>query len=101
MVGAGIIGLAPVAAVKGHFPSCPVTALDRHQHQTDAVLACRAAHAVLSDANNGHFEGLSQIMGDRHAGMGTDTMLMGGFPFVVEAVGAPRSVTEALCAVAH
>jgi threonine dehydrogenase-like Zn-dependent dehydrogenase len=28
-------------------------------------------------------------------------MLMGGFPYVVEAVGAPRSVTEALRAVAH
>jgi threonine dehydrogenase-like Zn-dependent dehydrogenase len=28
-------------------------------------------------------------------------MLMGGFPYVVEAVGAPQSVTEALRAVAH
>ncbi len=28
-------------------------------------------------------------------------MLMGGFPFVVEAVGSPGSVTEALRAVAH
>jgi threonine dehydrogenase-like Zn-dependent dehydrogenase len=28
-------------------------------------------------------------------------MLMGGFPYVVEAVGAPRSVTDALRAVAH
>ena len=28
-------------------------------------------------------------------------MLMGGYPFVVEAVGAPRSITEALRAVAH
>jgi len=28
-------------------------------------------------------------------------MLMGGFPLVVEAVGAPQSVTEALRAVAH
>jgi len=33
--------------------------------------------------------------------MGNDTMLMGGFPYVVEAVGAPRSITEALRAVAH
>ena len=28
-------------------------------------------------------------------------MLMGGFPYVVEAVGSPQSVTEALRAVAH
>jgi threonine dehydrogenase-like Zn-dependent dehydrogenase len=28
-------------------------------------------------------------------------MLMGGFPHVIEAVGSPQSVTEALAAVAH
>ena len=61
--------------------------------------ACGADHAVLSDAENGHFEELAQIMGVRQVGMGTETMLMGGFPYVVEAVGAPRSVTEALRAV--
>jgi threonine dehydrogenase-like Zn-dependent dehydrogenase len=101
VVGAGIIGLATVAAVKGLFPSCPVTVLARHKHQADAAKACGADHVVLTDASNGHFEELAQIMGVRQVGMGTDTMLMGGFPYVVEAVGAPRSVTEALRAVAH
>ncbi len=34
-------------------------------------------------------------------GYKSHVMLMGGFPYVVEAVGAPQSVTEALRAVAH
>ena len=35
VVGAGIIGLATVAALKGLFPACPVTVLARHAHQAD------------------------------------------------------------------
>jgi threonine dehydrogenase-like Zn-dependent dehydrogenase len=101
IVGAGIIGLAALAAVKGLFPSCPVTVLARHQHQADAAAACGADHVVLSDAGNAHFEELAHIMGVRQVGLGTDTMLMGGFPYVIEAVGAPRSVTESLRAAAH
>jgi L-iditol 2-dehydrogenase len=101
IVGAGVIGLAAVAAVRGLFPTCPVTVLARHQHQADAARACGATHVVLSDAGNAHFEELAQILGVRQVGLGTDTMLMGGFPYVIEAVGAPRSVTESLRAVAH
>jgi len=101
IVGAGIIGLAALAAVKGLFPTCPVTVLARHAHQGAAAEACGADHVVLSDAGNAHFEELASIMGVRQVGLGADTMLMGGFPYVVEAVGAPRSVTESLRAVAH
>ena len=39
--------------------------------------------------------------GARVVGRKANVMLMGGFPYVVEAVGAPQSVTEALRAVAH
>jgi L-iditol 2-dehydrogenase len=101
IVGAGIIGLAAVAAVKGLFPDCPVTVLARHAHQADAALACGADHVVRADAGNAHFEELAHLMGVRMVGFGSDIMLMGGFPYVVEAVGAARSVTEALRAVAH
>jgi threonine dehydrogenase-like Zn-dependent dehydrogenase len=55
VVGAGIIGLATVAALKGLVPRCPVTVLARHAHQAEAAIA-----------------------------------------YVVEAVGTPQSVTEAL-----
>jgi L-iditol 2-dehydrogenase len=101
VVGAGIIGLATVAALKGLFPRCPVTVVARHAHQAEAAFACGADAVVRSDADNAHFEELAGIVGARVVGWKTDVMLMGGFPFVVEAVGAPQSVTEALRAVAH
>ena len=101
VVGAGVLGLAAVAALKGLFPGSAITVLARHAHQADAAAACGADHVVRTDAGNGHFEELAQISGARVVGFKSDVMLMGGFPVVVEAVGAPRSVTEALRAVAH
>ncbi len=101
VVGAGVLGLAAVAAVKGLFPRSAITVLARHPHQAAAAAACGAHHVVRTDATNGHFEDLAHISGARVVGFKSDVMLMGGFPLVVEAVGAPRSVTEALRAVAH
>jgi threonine dehydrogenase-like Zn-dependent dehydrogenase len=79
IVGAGIIGLASLAALRGLFPACPVTVLARHPH----------------------WEELASLSGSRVVGRKRHQMLMGGFPFVIEAVGSPASVTEALRAVAH
>ncbi len=101
VVGAGVIGLATVAALRGLFPSSPVTVLARHAHQAAAAAACGADHVVRADAGGAHFEELAHLSGARLVGRKADVMIMGGFPFVVEAVGAPRSVTEALRAVAH
>jgi len=101
VVGAGIIGLATVAAFKALFPACPVTVLARHDHQAVAAAACGADTVVRSDPSGAHFEELARISRSRVIGRRTEVMLMGGFPYVVEAVGAPRSVTEALRAVAH
>jgi threonine dehydrogenase-like Zn-dependent dehydrogenase len=101
VVGAGIIGLATTAALHGLFPDNPVTVLARHPHQADAARACGAAHVVMTDDSGAHFAELARISGARVVGRKADVMLMGGFPFVVEAVGAPRSITEALRAVAH
>jgi threonine dehydrogenase-like Zn-dependent dehydrogenase len=101
VVGAGIIGLAALAAVKGLFPSCPVTVLARHDHQADAARACGADHVVRSVDASAHFEDLARISGARIVGRKHDLMLMGGYPYVIEAVGAPQSVTESLRAAAH
>ena len=48
---------------------------------------------VQTDAGTGHFEELAQLSGARLVGYKAHVMLMGGFPYVVEAVGAPQSVT--------
>ena len=101
IVGAGVIGLASLAALKGLFPASPVTVVARHEHQAEAAAACGADHVVRGDAANGHVEELARISGARVVGRKSNVMLMGGFPYVVEAVGAPASVTEALRAVAH
>ena len=101
VVGAGIIGLASVAALKGLFPNCPVTVLARHAHQAEAALACGADHVVRTEPDSAHFQALAELAGGRVIGRKAHLMLMGGFPYVVEAVGSPQSVTEALRAVAH
>ena len=101
VVGAGVIGLATVAAVRGLVPACPVTVLARHDHQATAARQCGADHVVLWDADGGHFEELADLVGARVVGYKRHLMLMGGFPYVVEAVGSAQSVTEALRAVAH
>ena len=65
-------------------------------------LACGADHVVLDDPTAwSHWEQLSELSGSRVVGRKQHQMLMGGFPYVVEAVGAPQSVTESLRAVAH
>ena len=63
IVGAGIIGLASLAALRGLFPHCPVTVLARHPHQADAALACGADHVVFTDPDNGHWEELASLSG--------------------------------------
>jgi threonine dehydrogenase-like Zn-dependent dehydrogenase len=101
VVGAGVIGLATLAALKGLFPTNPVTVLARHAHQAAAAAACGADHVVIDDPSQAHFEELANLVGARVVGRKKDVMIRGGFPYVVEAVGAPQSVTEALRAVAH
>jgi threonine dehydrogenase-like Zn-dependent dehydrogenase len=78
-----------------------VTVLARHAHQVVAARACGADHVVQHDAMNAHWVELAALSGARVVGAKKHQMLMGGFPYVVEAVGAPLSVSEALRAVAH
>ncbi len=90
-----------MAALRGLYPSSSVTVLARHEHQAAAAARCGADHVVRTAADGSHFEALASLCGARVIGFGTDFMLMGGFPLVVEAVGSPGAVTEALRAVAH
>jgi L-iditol 2-dehydrogenase len=101
VVGAGIIGLAAVAVLKGLHPDSEITVLARHPHQSAAAIACGAARVVESVPGRQIFEQLGELVGARVVGWKDEVMLMGGFPYVVEAVGAPRTVTDALRAVGH
>lgn len=99
VVGAGIIGLASVAATAHLFPSSEVTVVARHDQQASAATACGAHRVVRQLEDHAHFGELAEVAGARLSGRGDSAMLIGGFPYVVEAVGYPSSVTEALRAV--
>jgi threonine dehydrogenase-like Zn-dependent dehydrogenase len=96
VAGAGIIGLAAVAALRSLFVSCEVTVLAKHDHQARAAERLGAKHVVRLDAGGRHIEELAAIAHTGTVGSGPDAMLVGGFPYVVEAVGTPQSVTQAL-----
>lgn len=100
VVGGGIIGLAALVALGALFPENPVTVLARHPHQGAAARACGAESVVCGSGQEG-FEELASLTGGRAVGGGSDFMLMGGFPYVIEAAGSPGSLTDALRAVDH
>ncbi len=96
VVGAGIIGLAAVGAVRALFPVSEVTVVARYDHQAAAATASGAAHVVRSAPDFAHFDELAARLGTRVTGRGDQAMLAGGYPYVVEAVGVAGSVTESL-----
>ena len=99
VVGAAIIGLATIAAVRALFPASPVTVVARHHHQADAAAATGADRVVIDRPDRSHFEELAEASGARRSGRGDQSMLIGGFPYVVDAVGYPGTVNDSLRAV--
>ncbi len=96
VAGAAIIGLGAVAGLRALFPAAEVTVLAKHEYQARAAERLGAKHVVRLDPAGGHIEELARIAGTKTVGAGNDAMLVGGFPYVVEAVGTPQSVTQAL-----
>jgi L-iditol 2-dehydrogenase len=94
--GAAMIGLSTVAALRALFPASEITVLAKHEHQARAAERLGAKHVVRFDAEGGHIAELARIAGTRAIGTGGDVMLVGGFPYVVEAVGSPQAITQAL-----
>lgn len=96
VAGAAIIGLGVVAGLRALFPASEITALAKHEHQAQAAERLGAKHVVRLDAGGGHIAELARIAGTKTIGAGNEAMLAGGFPYVVEAVGTPQSITQAL-----
>lgn len=96
VVGAGIIGLAAVAAATALFPSSATTVLARYPHQAAAARRLGAGTVVDATGDAAMFEALAELVGTSVVKVGDQAMLTGGFPYVVEAVGSAASVTEAL-----
>ncbi len=99
VIGAAIIGLASVAALRAVCPTSEITVLARHAHQARAAEALGVDHVVIDAPDRSHFEALAAASGARVSGQGKRAMLVGGFPYVVDAVGYPGTVNDALRAV--
>ena len=56
---------------------------------------------VLAQDRYAHFEELAAATGATVSGHGRGQMLLGGFPYVIEAVGGVESVTESIRLVDH
>ncbi len=94
VVGAGMIGLTAVVALRQLFPSSAVTVLARHPHQATAAVALGAHHVVRPDAGDDGWLGeLARLGGGHVTGRGRGAMLNGGYPLVIEAVGTGEAVT--------
>jgi len=96
VIGAAIIGLATVAAVRALFPSSAVTVLARHERQAAAARAVGADAVVRASDDGSHFAELAEQLDARVSGRANTSMLIGGFPYVVDAVGYTNTVTDAL-----
>lgn len=101
VVGAGMIGLTAVAALRHLVPSSEVTVLAKHPHQARAARSLGAHHVVVPDAGNGYTGELAHRAGATVVGRKDGAMLVGGYPTVVEAVGSGGSISQSLRFVAE
>jgi threonine dehydrogenase-like Zn-dependent dehydrogenase len=99
VIGAGVIGLAAVAAARALLPASEVTIIARHPHQAAAARAI-GAHHVVTDGD-GVLEELASISGATLTGERRGAMLAGGYPVVIEAVGSAAALALALKATAQ
>jgi threonine dehydrogenase-like Zn-dependent dehydrogenase len=92
VVGAGIVGLSMVAAVRALAPDAEVVALAKHDHQAEAASRAGAAVVRIDDDGN-HSEALAAASGARLAGPSIQQpTVAGGFPTVFECVGSSPAV---------
>jgi threonine dehydrogenase-like Zn-dependent dehydrogenase len=96
VVGAGMIGLTALAALRHLFPASEVTVLARHDHQAAAAVALGAHHVVrAAGGDEAVLHELAAVSGGFVTGRRDGAMLNGGYPLVVEAVGTGAAVTLA------
>ncbi|HEX7166338.1 MAG TPA: alcohol dehydrogenase catalytic domain-containing protein [Acidimicrobiales bacterium] len=97
VIGAGIIGLAAVAAARHLFPRSPVVVAARYRHQAAAARQLGATAVVDASGDEAAFaDQLAEHAGAKVLPTAAGPVLDDGFPYVVEAVGAGETVTQAL-----
>jgi L-iditol 2-dehydrogenase len=101
VVGAGIIGLTALVALRHLVPSSEVTVLARHPHQAEAATALGAHHVVVPGEGYEYLDILAELGGGTVVGRKDSSLINGGYQAVVEAVGTASSLSQAIRFVAQ
>jgi L-iditol 2-dehydrogenase len=96
VIGAGTIGLATVAALHTLAPMSEVHVLARHAHQASAARALGADRVMITGENGDDVATLGELVGARVTGTGRASLVWGGHPYVVDAVGSAASLNLSL-----
>ena len=95
IIGAGIIGLLTVQAVKTAQPDCHLTVLARYPHQAEAARRLGADHVIRGRDNL--YQEIARLTGAKHYSAPMNRgMLLGGFDLIYDCVGNSNSLTDSL-----
>ncbi|MBI4770412.1 MAG: alcohol dehydrogenase catalytic domain-containing protein [Chloroflexi bacterium] len=95
VIGAGIIGLLTVQAVKAVQPDCRLTVLARYPHQAEAARRLGADEVVRGRENL--YPELARLTGAKYyTGPMNRGMLLGGFDVIYDCVGSADTINDSL-----
>ncbi len=95
VLGAGVIGLTVVQAVRALSPQAHISVIARYPHQ--AAMARRLGADVIIGREDDPYEVTAEITGAKlYTGMFGNRMLLGGFDVVYDCVGSAQTTTDSL-----
>ena len=95
VLGAGIIGLTVVQAVRALAPDAHISVIARYPHQ--ATMATRLGANRIIEREEDPYEAAAAITGAKlYEGMFGNRMLLGGFDVIYDCVGSARTTTDSL-----
>jgi len=95
VLGAGVIGLTVVQALRALAPDAHISVIARHPHQ--AEMAKRLGADVIIGRGDDPYEAAAEITGAKlYTGMFGNRMLLGGFDVAYDCVGSAQTTTDSL-----
>ena len=95
VLGAGIIGLTVVQAVRALSSDAHISVIARYEHQ--AEMARRLGADIIIGRGEDPYQATAEITGAKlYTGMFNNRMLLGGFDVVYDCVGSAQTTTDSL-----
>jgi threonine dehydrogenase-like Zn-dependent dehydrogenase len=95
VIGAGVIGLLVLQAVRIVAPQTPVTVMARYPHQAEMAGGLGATHVLKG--GDPHYDQVAELTGARHYRFPLNRgMLLGGYDVVYDCVGKAHTVVDGL-----